>query len=230
MPDSDIAQLVDFAREQSIHLYLQPGKPATIHCLYPDKTQERLPYSLPAFDLNFRFHPTDFTQVNLALNRKMVSQAMDWLQPNKTDNVLDLFCGLGNFTLPLARLSHYVTGIEGSDQMVARAQENAQLNHLTNTEFHAADLTQDWQQAPWMQQTYDKILIDPPRSGALEIIKYLGPLGAKHILYVSCNPATLARDTAVLVDELGYELTRAGVMDMFPHTAHVEAMALFSLK
>ena len=141
--------------------------------------------------------------------------------------MLDLFCGLGNFTLPMARQAAHVTGVEGVDVMVKKARHNALLNKIDNVEFHAADLSADLTGYPWLNAHYDKILLDPPRSGAMEMLKHLGKLQAKTIVYVSCHPATLARDSDVLVNEFGYVLTAAGVMDMFPHTAHVESIAVF---
>jgi len=149
------------------------------------------------------------------------------------DKVLDLFCGLGNFTLAMARQCATVIGVEGALSMVQKARDNALSNNIDNVEFFAADLSKDISNEPWLNkvgvvQTYDKILFDPPRSGAMEMLKYIGKLKAKRIVYVSCNPATLARDAKVLVHEYGYTLESAGVMDMFPHTAHVESIALFS--
>jgi len=174
------------------------------------------------------FHPTDFTQVNGELNRRMISLALEMLDPQKDEQILDLFCGLGNFTLPLATRSQYVVGVEGSEEMVLRGFENARQNGLDNVEFHAANLCVDFGAASWAVRKFDKILLDPPRSGALEIIPTVAAMRARKIVYISCNPATLARDAGELV-KYGYVLTRAGVMDMFPHTSHVESIAEFVL-
>jgi len=163
----------------------------------------------------------------------MVSNAIEMLALKENDKVLDLFCGLGNFTLAMAKQCAQVSGVEGAMSMVVKARENAKLNKIENVEFYAADLSKDISQEPWLNkagksQNYDKILLDPPRSGAMEMLKYIGKLNASRIVYVSCNPATLARDSQVLVHQYGYTLEGAGVMDMFPHTAHVESIALFT--
>ncbi|HEA54197.1 23S rRNA (uracil(1939)-C(5))-methyltransferase RlmD, partial [Marinobacter antarcticus] len=187
---------------------------------------ERLSYRLDAFDLTMQFHPMDFTQVNADINKAMVNRAVEWLDVQPGERVLDLFCGLGNFTLPLARRGGQVVGVEGDDAMVTRGRENAELNGITNVSFHGADLHGDFTGQSWAKEGFDKILIDPPRSGAEEICKYLTAFNAKRIVYVSCNPATLARDAGAMAQN-GYRLVRAGVIDMFPHTTHVESIALF---
>lgn len=224
--DADLAQLKAFATETNITVYLQPKGPDTVHRFWPEG-EARLQYALPEEAITLKFHPCDFTQVNAEINRKMIAQAMAWLNPGTEDRVLDLFCGLGNFSLPLARRSQHVTGVEGCEKMTARAQDNAYLNSLSNVSFYAADLTQDQTNTPWFNSHYDCALIDPPRSGAKEILEQLAALKIPKLLYVSCNPATLARDAQILCDEMGYTLIKAGVMDMFPHTTHVESMALF---
>jgi 23S rRNA (uracil1939-C5)-methyltransferase len=173
-----------------------------------------------------QFLPTDFTQVNIDINRLMVRRALQLLDPGPEDRVLDLFCGLGNFTLPLARHAGRVVGIEGDPGLVARARDNALHNHVHNAEFHSANLYGDLGAEPWLQQRFDKALLDPPRSGAQEVLERLPGLGIQRLVYVSCNPATLARDAGILA-QIGYRLVSAGVMDMFPHTAHVESIALF---
>jgi len=160
----------------------------------------------------------------------MVNQAIELLELNKDDNVLDLFCGLGNFTIPIAKYCANITGIEADERMVERGYENAKHNQATNINFYSANLEQDLSKHDWANQTYDKILLDPPRSGAEEIIKHFPNLSAKQIVYISCNPATLARDAGELVHAQGYELEKAGVMDMFPHTSHTESIALFRKK
>ncbi len=173
-----------------------------------------------------KFHPMDFTQVNAQMNQAMVHRAIEWLDPQPDDRVLDLFCGLGNFTLPLARRSSSVVGVEGDESMVVRGRENAELNGIDSVRFYGANLQGDFTSESWAAEGFDRILIDPPRSGAQEVCEYLAAFGAHRIVYVSCNPATLARDAGVLVSK-GYRLVKAGVMDMFPHTTHVESMALF---
>ncbi|SEA08470.1 23S rRNA (uracil(1939)-C(5))-methyltransferase RlmD [Microbulbifer marinus] len=224
--DTDRSRWLAFAADTGIHLYLQPGDAVSAHRIWPEGGDGRLSYELPEFDLTLRFHPLDFVQVNFAINRQMVSRAIALLDPQPEERVLDLFCGLGNFTLPLARRAREVVGVEGEGALTSRGTDNATLNGLTNVQFHAADLTRDIRAHSWAIGGFDKILLDPPRSGALEVVRELARFGARRIVYVSCNPATLARDAGELAG-LGYRLTRAGVMDMFPHTAHVESMALF---
>ncbi|MEA1079417.1 23S rRNA (uracil(1939)-C(5))-methyltransferase RlmD [Marinobacter qingdaonensis] len=229
LSESDRARLIAFGQAHGLHIYLQPKGPDTVHRIWPESAgaaDERLSYRLEEFDLTMQFHPMDFTQVNAGINRTMVHRAVEWLDVQPGERVLDLFCGLGNFTLPLARKGGQVVGVEGDDAMVVRGRENAQLNGLENVTFHGADLHGDFTGQSWAKEGFDKILIDPPRSGAEDICKYLTAFGANRIVYVSCNPATLARDAGVMVRN-GYRLVRAGVMDMFPHTTHVESMALF---
>jgi len=168
-----------------------------------------------------------FTQVNYEINRQMVTRVIDDMQINENDTVLDLFCGLGNFTLPLATKAGKVVGIEGDLPLVNHAKSNAILNDLNNVEFYVADLSKDVSGQAWAKQKYNKIMIDPSRAGASEILHNLKKWDAELIMYVSCNPSTLARDAGILVNELGYTLVKAGVMDMFPQTGHVESMALF---
>lgn len=225
----DREKLMAFGQVHDLHIYLQPKGPDTVHRIWPEsagRDDERLSYRLDAFDLTMKFHPMDFTQVNADINKVMVNRAVEWLDVQPGERVLDLFCGLGNFTLPLARKGGEVIGVEGDDAMVVRGRENAKLNGLGNVSFHGADLHGDFTDQSWAKEGFDKILIDPPRSGAEEICKYLTAFGARSIVYVSCNPATLARDAGVMARN-GYRLVRAGVMDMFPHTTHVESIALF---
>ncbi|MBS3803087.1 MAG: 23S rRNA (uracil(1939)-C(5))-methyltransferase RlmD [Oleiphilaceae bacterium] len=222
----DYETLVAFGKEQDLQIYLQPKGPDTVHKIWPELGEDRLTYRLADFGLTMKFHPMDFTQVNAEINQTMVARAVDWLDIQAGDRVLDLFCGLGNFTLPIARSAGQVVGVEGDETMVVRGRENAALNGLDNTAFHGANLQADFTGESWAKEGFDKILIDPPRSGAQEICEYLTAFGARRIVYVSCNPATLARDAGVLVSH-GYRLVRAGVMDMFPHTTHVESIALF---
>ena len=240
--EHDIAKLQAFFAERNWQLFLQPKGSDTVHRIDPlyENTDHARPssltvpptgglfYRLPEFDVTFEFSPLDFTQVNLSVNRKMTKLAIDLLDLQPGERVLDLFCGLGNFSLPLARQvgeTGFVIGVEGSSEMTQRAKMNATANGLHHTDFFAQDLTKDFSAEPWVGQV-DALLIDPPRSGALEVMQYLDKFNAKRIVYVSCNPITLARDTAVLLEK-GYKLTHAGVMDMFPHTGHVESIARF---
>lgn len=226
LSESDTAALIGFGQAHELHIYLQPKGPDTVHRIWPESGEERLTYGMEEFGLTMKFHPMDFTQVNAGINRTMVHRAVEWLDVQPGERVLDLFCGLGNFTLPLARRAAQVVGVEGDEAMVVRGRENAELNGLSNVAFHGADLQADFTAQPWAAEGFDKILIDPPRSGAQEICEYLAAFGARRIVYVSCNPATLARDAGGLVRN-GYRLVRSGVMDMFPHTTHVESMAMF---
>lgn len=226
LSDRDRAALIAFGQAHDLHIYLQPKGPDTVHRIWPEQGEERLSYRLEEFDLTMKFHPMDFTQVNAGINSTMVHRAVEWLDIQPQERVLDLFCGLGNFTLPLARRAAQVVGVEGDEAMVVRGRENAELNGLGNVAFYGADLQADFTAQPWAGEGFDKILIDPPRSGAQEVCEYLTAFGARRIVYVSCNPATLARDAGVMVRN-GYRLVRAGVMDMFPHTTHVESIAMF---
>lgn len=229
LPQSDVQALVAFSAARAWQLYLQPAGPDSVHRVWPEAGEDRLSYALPDFGLRLFFHPMDFTQVNAGINRKMLNLALDLLDPQPGERVLDLFCGLGNFTLPLATRAGEVVGVEGVQAMADRGMENARRNNLTNVSFYAQDLTQDFSHQPWAKQGFDRLLIDPPRSGAEEVVKYLPKFGAKRIVYVSCNPATLARDAGLLKDA-GYRLVKAGVMDMFTHTTHVESIAVFEKK
>ena len=224
--DADLQLLIAFAKEHMLHIYLQPGGNGSVHKLWPEDGSERLHYRLEEFDLEMAFHPMDFTQVNANINAQIVSRALGYLAPQEGERVLDLFCGLGNFTLPIARSSAQVVGVEGSEQMVQRGQENAQRNGIQNAEFYAADLTQDFTGFSWGREQFDKVLIDPPRSGALEIVANIERLRPQRVVYVSCNPATLARDAGEL-KQRGYQLEKVGIFDMFPHTTHVESLAVF---
>lgn len=229
LAEADMQSLQAFAHEQRIHLYLQPGNVDSVHKIFPAESEERLRYYLPDFGLQLNFHPMDFTQINAEINRLIIDKAIELLVLDKSDIVLDLFCGLGNFTLPVATLCQQVIGIEGSEEMVKRGAENARLNNLTNAEFFAANLCDSFADKAWAKTKFTKILLDPPRSGAIEIITQIAKFRAEKIVYISCNPATLARDTAELTKH-GYSLKSAGVMDMFPHTTHVESMAEFVLQ
>ena len=228
LAEEDLQALKEFAAGQELDLYLQPAGLESVHRLYPSEGVERLQYFLPAFDLALNFHPMDFTQVNAGINRSIVSQAIQLLEIETDDCVLDLFCGLGNFTLALARHCMRVVGVEGSHEMVLRGEENAARNNIKNVSFEVANLCDSIANKSWFKLPFTKVLLDPPRSGAIEIVQQITALRANKIVYVSCNPATLARDAAHLLAN-GYRLKSAGVMDMFPHTAHVESMAVFEL-
>lgn len=231
---SDLAGLKHLVANPSVTAWLQPGEASDLRDLDGQPVNPRLRYELADFGLSLRFHPQDFIQVNPEVNARMVVQAIELLSLKGSERVLDLFCGIGNFTLPLARRCAQVIGIEAVDSMVARGRENATAEGITNAEFLAADLLKMSEHR--LQQTcgkIDAVLLDPPRDGAKEIIAKLaqlsskgGQLSPKRIVYVSCNPATLARDAKVLAGA-GYQLDSVGVLDMFPHTAHVESMALF---
>ena len=223
---ADQDALVAFCRENGLQCYLQPGNESTVHRVWPEQGEERLYYRHPYSAVEKAFHPSDFTQVNAEINRRMVPLALDLLEVEAHHQVLDLFCGLGNFTIPAARRAAGVVGVEASDAMVRRGYENARRNGLENVAFHAWDLDSEPKGQPWARQRYERVLLDPPRSGALEMVRMMPQFGAEKLVYVSCNPATLARDAGELVAR-GYRLSGAGVMDMFPHTAHVESIALF---
>lgn len=225
-PD-DEAALRNFADAHGVQFWLQPKGPDTVAPFYP-LDAPALSYSLPEFGITMPFAPTEFTQVNSRLNRVMMSRAMRLLDPQPNERIADLFCGLGNFSLPIARSGARVLGIEGSDALVKRARQNAEFNGLSgNTEFAAMNLFEMTEEKFAALGQFDKLLIDPPRDGALELVKSLGADNApRRIVYVSCNPATLARDAAELVQR-GYVLKAAGVMNMFPHTSHVESIAWF---
>jgi len=227
LPGDDAAKLRAFADLHGIQWWLQPKGPDTAHPFYPTDSPA-LDYVLPEFDLRLRFGPTEFTQVNAAVNRALVRRAVSLLDPQPGERVADLFCGLGNFSLPIARRGAHVTGMEASPSLIARATENARLNGLSgDAEFVAWDLYTDAQGALKRLGPIEKLLIDPPRDGALEICKALPEPGPQRIVYVSCSPSTLARDAGVLVNVQGYRLAAAGVVNMFPHTGHVESVALF---
>jgi 23S rRNA (uracil1939-C5)-methyltransferase len=234
LSEDDEQQLRAFGEREKLGIFVQPKGPKTIRRLWPIPSEGQQPvddfvlsYALPAYDVTLQFLPTDFTQVNAELNIKMIDRAVAMLDLKAEDRVLDLFCGLGNFSLPMARKAGRVVGVEGEESLVERARENAQRNNIQNVEFHMADLNGDLAAQPWYGEGFNKVLLDPPRSGAPVVVeKLLLPL-PERIVYVSCDPATLARDAGILVNQHGYTLVSAGVMDMFPHTAHVESIALF---
>jgi 23S rRNA (uracil1939-C5)-methyltransferase len=229
--DEDI--LRTFADTHNVQFWLQPSGPDTAYPFYPPGRE--LAYTLPEFDIRMPFKPTDFTQVNHQINRVLVSRALSLLAPARTDRVLDLFCGIGNFTLPLARVAREVVGIEGSESLTARALDNARANGLAaHTSFACRNLFEVNADDMRALGTFDKVLIDPPREGALAVSKAWAEIAEsgvgvlpRRIVYVSCNPATLARDAGLLVHQAGYRMKGAGVVNMFPHTSHVESIALF---
>lgn len=221
LADNDLAALQAFCTELQLQLWLQgEGDPA------PMQTGQTLGFALAPWGLELAYRPGDFVQVNAAVNDAMIAQALEWLAPEPGERVLDLFCGLGNFALPLAQRSREVIAVEGVAPMVQRAADNATSNNLHNTGFFQADLSQPLGSAEWAGEGFSAVLLDPPRDGAFEVVRTIRALGAQRLVYVSCNPATLARDTVELLRQ-GYRLKRAGILDMFPQTAHVEAMALF---
>lgn len=223
---ADLELLRQFGREHRVQMYLQPGGYETVAPLSDDTVP--LEYRLPRYDVSLQFLPSDFVQVNADLNAQMVERATELLVPQPSDRILDLFCGLGNFSLPLARSGAHVTGIEGDAALIARARDNADRNGLERVEFHCANLADaSLCTAPWALRPYDKVLLDPPRAGAQEVLPVIARSGATIVLYISCHPGSLARDASILVHEHGFGLRAAGVMDMFPHTAHVESAALF---
>ena len=224
--DADISLLSTFGRQHNVQIWLQSSGPDSVTYLGDDQP-EPLFYGFDRSNIEIQFLPTDFTQVNADINRKMVAQAINWLQLDSSSRVLDLFCGLGNFSLPMAEKALSVTGIEGNQKLVDGAGANAERNGLENVHFLLADLYEKAEALPWGEQTYNRILLDPPRSGALDVLQKIPDEFAERIVYVSCYPGTLARDAEYLVKQRGYRLSRVAVMDMFPQTTHVETMALF---
>jgi 23S rRNA (uracil1939-C5)-methyltransferase len=221
----DRAALMEFAKTQQLGIFLQPGGIDSVAPLWPQDAQ--LSFRVPASGVELEFRPLDFVQVNAGMNLRMIDLAIALLDPQPHERVLDLFCGLGNFTLPLARRAAHVTGVEGEAGLVRRAAENAQSNGIANVQFVAADLAADQRNVPWAKSDYDLLFLDPPRSGAEAVLDYLPRRGVRSVVYVSCHPGSLARDAGTLVHRHGFVLKSAGAMDMFPHTAHVESIALF---
>lgn len=223
---ADRERLAAFGQEHGFVIYLQPGGVESVHPLGADAD---LAFRLPDWDIELQFRPLDFIQVNARLNEAMIARALELLEVQPGERVLDLFCGLGNFTLPLARMAGdgAVVGVEGDAGLVARARANAARNGLHTLQFFVANLAQDLVGQPWLKAGFDKLLLDPARTGAIEVLRQLPLKGLKRIVYVSCHPGSLARDAGYLVNEAGWSLRAAGVMDMFPHTAHVESIAVF---
>ena len=227
LTENDDALFADFARQHDVQLFRQPAGPDQLVPVWPPNPAA-LVYRLPESNVELEFAPADFIQVNAELNQNMVARALELLDPQPGESVLDLFCGLGNFTLPLARRAGRVLGIEAEATLIEKAQRNAQHNNIQNAEFRLANLYSAETPDPWGTEHFDKWLLDPPRTGAAEVVKRLPSQGGpRRILYVSCNPGTLARDSEALVHTKGYRLVAVGAMDMFPQTSHVEAMALF---
>ena len=221
LTDKDLEILKAFCEVHQAQLWLHgEGEPQAMDAA------GQLGYHLEPWNLTLAYRPGDFVQVNAQVNAAMIKQALSWLAPRADERVLDLFCGLGNFALPLAQITREVVAVEGVETMVRRAAGNALSNGLHNVKFYQADLLQPLDKSAWVAEGFSAVLLDPPRDGAFEVVGKLRKLGAERLVYVSCNPATLARDTVELIRQ-GYRLKRAGILDMFPQTAHVEAMALF---
>jgi 23S rRNA (uracil1939-C5)-methyltransferase len=227
--EDDLAKLSAFEREHSLRILLQPGGLDSVTPLTPGPLD--LHYRLDEFDLRLDFLPTDFVQVNAAINQSMVARAIELLEVAATDRVLDLYCGLGNFTLPLARRAAQVVGVEGDAGLISRARANAAANGIDNAQFHVADLSVAPDPTiPWMRGGYDKVLLDPPRVGAREVLSAVAHIAPRRVVYISCHTGSLARDLGVLTQEMGFRLRAAGVLDMFPHTTHVESIAVLDRK
>lgn len=216
---SETQSLTELAKRRNASLYLMPATDQL------NLVEGDMPF-YQEVGVKIPFAPNNFIQVNQAVNQKMVKQAVEWLDPQKSDRVLDLFCGVGNFSLPIAKLAKHVVGVEGVAEMVEKATNNASLNQINNAQFYHANLEQDFEGQVWAAERFDKVLLDPARAGASGIIDQVSELGAQRVVYVSCNPATLARDSQSLMEQ-GYKLTKLGMLDMFPHTSHLESMALF---
>jgi 23S rRNA (uracil1939-C5)-methyltransferase len=224
---ADLSRLEAFEARHGVRLYIQRGGVDTMQPLAGAPAE--LHYTLPDHDVRLDFTPGDFVQVNAGLNRLLVASVLELLGLDAGSQVLDLYCGLGNFTLPMARRAASVTGVEGDAGLVARARDNARRNGIANAEFHAANLAgQDHAAAAWARRPYSHVLLDPPRAGAAEVLPLVAASGASRVAYVACHPASLARDLGILVHEHGYELLAAGIADMFPQTAHVESIALLA--
>ena len=225
LADGDLEKLRAFGQQFGFTMLLQPGGIDSVHAIEGEVPE--LFYALPEYDVRLAFSPVGFVQVNAALNRKMIHHALELLAPAPGDRVLDLYCGLGNFSLPLARRASHVCGVEGDAGLVERARANARANGIDNAEFHLGDLAGEVRGSAWARADWDLMLLDPPRSGADELLRQLPGKSVRRVVYVSCHPASLARDAGTLVRTHGFRLAAAGVMDMFPHTAHVESIALF---
>ena len=221
----DAERLRVFAREHGIEFWLQPGEGSVVEALDPPGSE--LSYRLEAFDLTLGFAPLDFVQVNATVNERLVAQTLELLAPEAGDAVLDLFAGLGNFTLPIARRAKSVIGVDADEALIGRARDNARRNSISTARFALANLAGELKHEPWAREKFDLVLLDPPRGGALEVLPLIGRGSARRVVYISCHPGTLARDAGILVHQFRYRLVAAGVMDMFPHTAHLESIAVF---
>jgi len=225
--DDDLQLLNDFGKDTGFKIYLQAKGPTSLSLLYPKDASFSMQFPLIDAKAHITFEPLDFIQINARLNETMLAQALHLLDLNPRDVVLDLFCGLGNFTLPLARKVKKVYGVEGVAPMIERAKQNALSQGFTNIDFSVADLQQISSVQALESLPFNKVLLDPPRDGALAVVEGMGKLNPERIVYVSCHPATLARDAAILRQQFGYRMHCGGIMDMFPHTNHIESMALF---
>ncbi len=223
----DKSEFARFSIENNVGVSLQPGGPDSVEPLDTGVDHEPLVYSLPKFSVEIQFGATDFVQVNGAVNRLMVSRAIELLDVSADQRVLDLYCGIGNFSLPLARQAKCVLGVEGEVLQVNRGRQNALLNGIDNCEFRQADLAAVDGHERWFGESWDRVMLDPARTGAQEVVAHIEATGASRIVYVSCHPGTLARDAGTLVHDKGYVLESAGIIDMFPHTGHVESIAVF---
>jgi len=221
----DCAKLEAFGQSRGVQVFLQPGGLDTIRPLIASPAPLR--YAIEGFGVEIEFGPSDFIQVNRDINTAMVAAAVAELGLEGGESVLDLFCGLGNFTLPLARRAARVVGVEGDEGLVERGRANAAKNGIDNAAFHAANLFEPKGWGAWAAGRYDRVLLDPPRAGAREIVERMAHWSPRRVVYISCHPGSLARDAGILAEALGYTLIAAGVMDMFPHTTHVESMAVF---
>jgi 23S rRNA (uracil1939-C5)-methyltransferase len=222
---ADRDKLARFGERHEVEIYLQPGGLETIRPLEGEPVP--LAYSVDAARVRLEFGPSDFIQVNGEVNRAIVDRALELLDPGPAERVLDLFCGLGNFTLPLAARAAAAVGVEGDEALVGKARDNAQKNAIANVEFHRANLFDPSDLGSWADRPYDLVLLDPPRAGALEIMERMPQWRPRRVVYISCHPGSLARDAGILVEGQGFRLVAAGVMDMFPHTTHVESVAVF---
>ena len=226
LSDDDIKLISDFATKHHLHIYSQSGG---IDSIKPINSNQKIPelyYHLPKHNIRITFAPTDFTQINHEINQQLVEHVINLLEVSPEDRILDLFCGIGNFTLPIATKCQKIIGVEGNKTAVVRAEQNAEYNGIKNVEFHTADLTKELPATTWAKENYNKILLDPPRTGAEEICKQIKKFKAQKIVYVSCNPTTFARDAKIIVAH-GYKLQNITLADMYPHTGHVEVIALF---
>jgi 23S rRNA (uracil1939-C5)-methyltransferase len=225
--DTDIELINKFAKEHQFQIYTQSGGIDSVTLINPEPQEKEIYYNLPNHNIKIFFAPNDFTQINYKINIQLVDYVLKLLEIEPIDKVLDFFCGIGNFTLPIATKCEKVIGIEGNKSAVIRAEQNAEYNKIKNAKFYVADLAKELSQATWDGQQYDKILLDPPRTGAEELCRQIKKFGAKKIVYVSCNPATFARDAKIIVEH-GYELQNITLADMYPHTSHAEVIGSFN--